>query len=155
MDSHEIASEIIKCFKNGNKLLVCGNGGSASMSDHFVGEFVGKFEKERRALPAISLSSNCAVISAIGNDYDFSLIFSRQVEALGKKGDILITLSTSGESKNIHKASEVANTVRMLVIPFPTKHDPSYAGLSTADIQEIHLEMIHNISRIVEGAFVI
>ena len=95
-----IAKQLIDCFERGNKCLIAGNGGSSTMASHFAGELVCKFETERRALPAIALT-NPAIITAVANDDGYEHVFARQVEALGKKGDILIILSTSGRSKNI------------------------------------------------------
>lgn len=147
---HTISKAIIKAFKNGNKLFVCGNGGSASDSSHFAGEFVGRFEKERNALPAISLSSDLATITAVGNDYGFDYIFSRQIEGLGKEGDVLITLSTSGTSKNILEAHKKAKEMGIKVFAFPNKTVVRYERMSTASIQEVHKKLIHQISREVE-----
>lgn len=145
----EIANAIIKCFENGGKLLICGNGGSSSQADHLVGELVGKFELERRALPAISLN-NISVITAIANDYSYDGVFFRQIEALGNKGDVLITLSTSGTSENIIQAQNAAFKKKMVVIRFPTNQT---LGTNTAKTQEKHLEMIHEISRRIEKHF--
>ena len=155
---HEISKAIIKAFKNGNKLFVCGNGGSASESDHFVGEFVGRFEKDREALPAISLNSNTAILTAVANDFGYHKVFSRQLEALGKPGDILVTLSTSGTSKNITEAQIRAKELEMEVFTFPTKTElqDEYGGetleYTTAVTQEEHLHLIHQIAREVERA---
>ena len=96
------ASDIINnAFKSGNKLLLCGNGGSAADCNHIAAEFISRFQKERISLPAISLSANNSIITAIANDYSFDDVFSRQIEGLGKKNDVLIAISTSGKSKNI------------------------------------------------------
>ena len=92
---------IVQAYKDGKKVLVCGNGGSAADAQHFVAELVVRFQKERRALPAIALHANTSVLTATANDYDFDHVFSRQVEALGDEGDILIGISTSGTSPNI------------------------------------------------------
>ena len=102
-----ISEKIIEAYKNDNKILLCGNGGSAADCQHIAGELVGRFKKERKALSCIAMSTDTSVMTAIGNDYDYSTIFSRQVEALGKSGDILIALSTSGNSPNIIKAVKV------------------------------------------------
>lgn len=139
----DIATKIIKCFKNNGKVLICGNGGSSTMASHFVGELMGKFEMERAPLPAISLF-DLATITAIANDYSYDNIFSRQIEALGNKGDILITLSTSGKSKNILKAITQAQENGMEVIEAPRR------GWSTARIQEYQLKWIHSVAREVE-----
>jgi D-sedoheptulose 7-phosphate isomerase len=141
------SKDIIDCFERGNKILVCGNGGSATMSSHFVGELVSKFEKEGKALPAISLTDNIAIITAIANDYSFDNIFSRQIEALGRKGDVLFILSTSGESKNCQRAELEAYGKDIIVRQFPVKDDRQ----TTAEIQEKHLKIIHEVCRIVEN----
>ena len=145
--SRNFAGDIIQCFQRGNKILVCGNGGSAEMSSHFVGELVSKFEKEGRALPAISLTDNSAVITAIANDYSFDDIFSRQIEAIGKSGDILFILSTTGKSKNCIKAENIARDMFLQIRMFPIKS----GGQSTAYVQEKHLRIIHEICREVEN----
>ena len=147
----EIASELIAAFKRGNKVLICGNGGSASQAQHFAAELMGRFEHDRPALPALSLTTDTSVITAIGNDLGFDYIFSRQVEGLGVKGDILIILSTSGGSLNCIEAEIAAKEKKMLVINFPTKKEMGYA--TTAQVQEYHLKLIHQICREVEGAF--
>ena len=89
------------CLKQGRKLLFCGNGGSASDSQHLAAEFVGRYEKERRALAAIALTTDTSILTAVGNDYGYERVFERQIEALGQKGDVLFEISTSGNSKNV------------------------------------------------------
>ena len=143
----KIAQQIIDCFKRGNKLIVCGNGGHATQSQHFVAELVGKFEKYRQALPAMALTTDASIMTGIGNDWSFDYVFARQIEALGKKGDILITLSTSGRSPNLMLAQYTAKEMGLDVIEFPRK------GKTTAKIQEWQLKMIHDVCRIVEKAF--
>ena len=119
----KIQSEIDKAIgmmsdaiDNGNKILICGNGGSAADSQHIAAELVGRFEKERRAIPAIALSTDTSILTAIANDYQYQNIFSRQIEALGKKGDILLAISTSGNSPNILMAIETANENGLICI---------------------------------------
>ena len=103
------ACEIIKtAFDNGNKIILCGNGGSACDCNHIAAEFISRFQKERKSLPAISLCTNNSIITAIANDYNFENIFSRQIEGIGNKNDILIAISTSGKSKNVIKAIRTA-----------------------------------------------
>lgn len=148
---HKISLALIEAFNSGNKLFVCGNGGSATMSSHFVGEFVGKFEKERKALPAISLTADIANITAIANDYGYEFVFVRQLEALARPGDILIILSTSGQSKNCLAAKEYALSIGMGVFEFSNKQ--TTIGLTTADLQQEHLRLIHIIAREVEKEF--
>lgn len=145
----ETADKLIKCFKDGHKVLIAGCGGSAAESEHFAAELVCKFKKERKALPAIALT-NPAIITAISNDYNFKYAFSRQVEALGNKGDILILLSTSGTSPSILEAHKAAKKLGIEVIPFPTNKDLT----SDTDLtQEEHLSSIHLIAELVEEAF--
>ena len=104
------AAKLSECLKGGHKLIFFGNGGSASDSQHLAAEFVGRYEKERRALPAIALTTDTSILTALGNDYGYERVFERQVEALGQKGDVLFAISTSGNSKNVlrgvHKAKE-------------------------------------------------
>ena len=145
---HNISQKIIKTIEAGGKVLVCGNGGSACESDHLVGELVGKFLKDRRALPAISLTCNTVVLTAIANDYGYEKVFVRQLEALGKTGDVLIALSTSGKSKNILAAIKWANKEGLYVIDLERK------GKDTATIQENHLKMLHKITELIEEAFI-
>lgn len=146
MSPEAIAGILVNAFKNGNKLLVAGNGGSCAEADHLAGELICKFKKERPALPAISLN-NPPVLTAISNDYGFTFVFRRQVEALGKKGDVLITLTTSGHSANIIWAEDKAKELGMKVIRFPTNKE---TGLDTAGTQELHLKLIHSVCEIVE-----
>ena len=140
---------IIKVIKAKGKILICGNGGSSCESSHFAAELVGRFKHERRALPAISLNDP-AIITAIANDYSFDKVFSRQIEALGKSGDLLITLSTSGTSKNIIEATTIAEEMGMYVWPFHTNND---LKTDTAKTQQFHLWFIHKVSEKVEEAF--
>jgi len=134
MDSESVVSiteELNRCFKRGGKVLLCGNGGSASDASHFAGELVGRFRRERRSMAAVALTVDSAVITAVANDYGYENVFSRQVEALGKQGDVLIALSTSGASQNVLKAAEVAEERGIFVIAFTSMlcDDPSWADL--------------------------
>ena len=106
----KICSKVIECLKNGNKILICGNGGSAADSQHFAAELIGRYKLERASLPAISLTTDTSIITAIGNDYGYDKIFSKQVEGLAQSGDILIGISTSGNSQNILEAYNVAKS---------------------------------------------
>ena len=108
----------IECVRNGGTVFFCGNGGSAVDSQHFAGELVGRFRMERRALPAVALTANAAVITAIANDYGYAEIFSRQIEALGKPGDVLVAITTSGNSINVLKGVEAARGKSMRIIGF-------------------------------------
>jgi len=144
----QIAKIIIDAFKRGNKLLACGNGGSAAQASHLVAELVGKYKHHREALPAIALTTDTSIITATGNDYGFEWIFQRQVEALGKPNDVLLTISTSGKSQNIVEATGLAKATQMKVIDLPRK------GKDTPEIQENHLKQIHKICELVEEAFI-
>ena len=102
------AKVLVKAIKQGKKILICGNGGSASDAQHFAAELIGRFKLDRRAFPAISLNTDTSAITAIANDYDYSKVFSRQIEGIGNKGDLLFAISTSGKSKNVIEALKVA-----------------------------------------------
>lgn len=144
----------------GNKLLACGNGGSAADASHLTTEFVCRFNQDRRPYPAISLASQGGDLTAIGNDYEFNEIFSRQVEAFGKPGDILIAFSTSGRSANVRRALVVARNFKVKTISFLGKDGGTCAGLAdiellvtsgvTARIQEGHQFLFHTICELVE-----
>lgn len=130
--AEKITEILLQTLQRGGKILVCGNGGSAADASHFAGEIVGRFRRERRGLPAISLSSDSSVITAIGNDYGFECVFERQVEALGNPQDILVALSTSGASSNVIRAAESAASIGMKVIAFTS------ASCTSADWADIH-----------------
>jgi D-sedoheptulose 7-phosphate isomerase len=155
------ASEIIlACLKSGGKLLICGNGGSASDSSHIATEFACRFTGDRRPYPAISLTSDGGLLSAIGNDYAFQEIFARQVRAFGKAGDILIALTTSGKSRNILSAIEEAKRIGMKTVVLLGKGggftkgaadiEIAVPGSITARIQEAHKFLLHTICELVE-----
>lgn len=151
---------VAACMKAGGKLLLCGNGGSSCDCSHVAGEFVGRFKKERRALPAIALTTDMAIITAIGNDYGFEHVFERQVEALGSRGDVLIILSTSGNSKNLINAVMKAREKGLKVISLLGKNGGLARGLAdieiivpsvnTPRIQETHITILHIICELVE-----
>jgi D-sedoheptulose 7-phosphate isomerase len=157
----EAASLIIEAFRNNNKVLICGNGGSAADSQHFAAEFVNTFSKDlqRKSLSAIALTTDTSVLTAISNDFDYINIFARQVEAHARSGDVLVVLTTSGSSKNCIKAVEQATRVGIKSIAF-TKTDAEIAKLSsiniqvpsenTQHIQECHMLAYHVITEIVE-----
>lgn len=113
-----IALSILRCFQQGNKLLLCGNGGSAADAQHVAGEFINRYLYDHAALPAIALSTDTSVLTCIGNDSSFEHVFSRQVEALGRPGDVLVGISTSGASPNIHRALESARKQGLTTIGF-------------------------------------
>jgi phosphoheptose isomerase len=154
------AGAISDALLSGNKLLACGNGGSAADASHLTTEFVCRFNKDRRPYPAISLAAQAGDLTAIGNDYEFNEIFSRQVEAFGKPGDILIVFTTSGRSANVRRALVVARDLKIKTIAFLGKDGGSCAGLAdiellvtsevTARIQEGHQFLFHTICEMVE-----
>jgi len=155
------ADSIYSTFLAGNKILICGNGGSAADSQHFAAEFVNAFSRDldRKALPAIALSTDSSILTSIANDFDFENIFSRQVAAYGKPGDVLVTLTTSGSSKNCISAVEMAKTLRLTNIVFTKEnaHISSAADIAievpsqnTQHIQECHMLAYHVITELVE-----
>lgn len=159
----DVAKTIIIELKNNNKVLIFGNGGSASDAQHIAAEFVGRFETERDGLPVVALSCNSSNLTAVGNDYGFEDIFVRQINALGNKGDIAIGISTSGNSGNIIKALETAKSKDMITVGFTGEseckmdevcdeiiHVPSKI---TARIQESHILIGHIICGLVDKAF--
>lgn len=143
----------VESLRNGRALLVCGNGGSAADSMHIAGELVGRFRRERKAYRCICLTSNSAVITAVGNDFVFDDIFARQVEAYGERGGVLIGLSTSGNSKNVILAFKRAKDLGMTTIGFTGKGGGKMAGYtdilidvpstSTPAIQQVHTHLYH------------
>lgn len=158
-----ISREILKAFKAGHQLFLCGNGGSAADSQHIAAEFVGRFHRERRSLPAVALTVDSSILTAVANDYSYDQVFSRQVEGLGRKGDILIAISTSGNSKNVLLAVEKAKELGMVTVGFTgqdggqLKHVVDHcfhaASKNTPHIQEVHITALHAISEIVEEVF--
>ncbi|MBF0216482.1 MAG: D-sedoheptulose 7-phosphate isomerase [Candidatus Omnitrophica bacterium] len=158
------ADIMVKCLKAGNKILTLGNGGSAGDSEHFAAELVVRFEKERRPLPCIALSANSSNLTAMSNDYSFDRVFSRQVEALGVKGDAVLAISTSGNSPNVIGAVKTARKAGMTVIALTGKDGgelKDIADLSilvrssvTARIQEVHIIVIHALCRLIDDKFV-
>ena len=126
----QAADVIDQCLRAGNKLLVCGNGGSAADASHFATELVVRFAKDRRALPAICLTSDSGILTAAGNDYGFDEIFARQVAAFGVPGDVLICLTTSGKSKNVMRALEEAKARRLKTIAFLGRDGGSTIGIA-------------------------
>ncbi len=157
------ADALVKAFKSGNKVLICGNGGSAADSQHFAAEFVNAFSRDldRKALPAIALSTDTSILTSIANDFEFENIYSRQVEAYGVPGDVLIVLTTSGSSKNCLKAIDIANSTGLTTIAF-TKEKGQVSSRSqisievpsqnTQHIQECHMLAYHVITELVEDA---
>ncbi len=163
LDAHlaKAADLIEQCLRAGNKLLVCGNGGSASDAAHFATEFVVRFMKDRPAYPAICLTGDGGLLTAAGNDYGFDEIFARQVAAFGLPGDVLICLTTSGNSRNVKRALEEAKARKLKTIAFLGRDGGSTIGLadvdllvasdSTARIQEAHKLLLHVLCETVES----
>ena len=152
----QAASLMIQALLTDRKILVCGNGGSAADAQHFSAELLNRFERERPGLPAISLTTDTSTITAIGNDYHFDDIFSKQVRALGQSGDVLLGISTSGNSRNVIRAIEAAHERGIVCVALNgreggeitgllTGHDVNICvpGSSTARIQEVHGIVIH------------
>ena len=153
------AMQIVKSLRGGGKVLFCGNGGSAADAQHLAAEFTGRYLKERRALPALALHTNTSSVTAIGNDYGFDLVFARQLEALGKEGDVMVGISTSGNSRNVIRAMEVAKakSIYTIALTGPGGKMKDLADCSicipsdeTPRIQECHILTGHIICEIAE-----
>ena len=152
--------KIVTAFKNGNKVLFCGNGGSAADAQHLAAEFSGRFYTDRKALPAEALHCNTSYLTAVGNDYSFDVIYSRLIDGIGQHGDVLIGLSTSGNSKNIIKAFEKAKEKGLITIGFTGMTGGQLKPISdylinipstdTPRIQESHILIGHIICQLVE-----
>ena len=153
--------EIVKVFENNGKLFFMGNGGSAADSQHIAAEFVGRFQKERRSLPAIALTTDSSILTALGNDYGFDIIFARQLEGLGRRGDLVVAISTSGNSKNVIEGVKKAKELGIKSIALTGCGGGRLAGLcdinlivpsnKTARIQESHICIAHAICELVEN----
>ncbi len=160
----QAGSIMTQCLLDGNKILSCGNGGSACDAQHFSGEMLNRFERERPSLPAIALSADTSTITSIGNDYHFNEIFSKQLRALGQPGDILLAISTSGNSQNILHAIDAAHDRSMRVIALtgkdggelatklhPTDIEIRASANVTARIQETHILVIHCLCDLIDN----
>jgi len=157
------AGAIIKALKAGRRIYLCGNGGSAADAQHIAGELVGRFKRERKALPAVSLSTDTSIITSIANDYSYEDIFARQVEALVREGDILWAFSTSGSSRNVIKAARSAKEKGACVVAFTGRRNSRLERLadicfcanadSTARSQEMHQLAYHIVCDLVEQNF--
>lgn len=151
----------VEAYQRGNKLLICGNGGSASDALHMAGELVGRYQMERRGVSAIVLNANTAVMTAISNDYDYENIFSRQVEALGKAGDVLFGISTSGDSANVVRAMQEAGKRQICTVGLTGRAGGRMRSCAeyllnvpsdnTPRIQEMHILLIHTICGLIEN----
>jgi D-sedoheptulose 7-phosphate isomerase len=151
-------------LKAGKKVLSCGNGGSAADSQHFAAEMVGRFERERPGMPAISLTVDTSALTAIANDYDYDRVFSKQVEALGQAGDVLLGISTSGNSRNVVEAMKAAQARGMAVVALtgrdggamakmlrPQDFHLNVAHARTMRVQEVHLLCIHSLCEVIDN----
>ena len=160
LEIEKITTKIIKAFKDGNKLLLCGNGGSASDAQHIAAELSGRFIKERKPLYAEALHVNSSYMTAVSNDYGFESTYSRMLEAIGKKGDVLIALSTSGNSENVINAVKMANSLGMLSVGMSgamggkikdlCQHNIIIPSSNTARVQEAHILVGHIFCQIIE-----
>jgi len=155
----EAARVITAALRDGGKVLAFGNGGSAADAQHFVAELVGRYEQERRAWPAIALSTDSSILTAVGNDYGFDRVFARQIEAHGKPGDVALGITTGGRSPNVLRALETANARGLVTIALTGRggqagtiakvHVP-VAEDRTSRVQEVHATLLHVICELVE-----
>ncbi len=155
-----VGEALVAALRDGKTLYLCGNGGSAGDAQHIAAELVGRFTKERRALPAVALTTNTSALTALGNDYEYAIVFSRQLEAFGKTGDVLIGISTSGNSPNVLHALRTAKDLGMVTVGLTgetggkTKAEAEHCicvpSRDTARIQESHIMIGHILCEIVE-----
>lgn len=156
---------MVETLINGNKILSCGNGGSAGDAQHFSSELLNRYERERPSLPAMALTTDSSTITSIANDYSYEEVFSKQVRALGQAGDILLAISTSGNSRNVITAMEAAVSRDMRIVALTGNDGGEMAGLlgsddveirvpsnRTARIQEVHLLVIHNLCEYIDDS---
>lgn len=161
-DTARVAERILETFRGGGKLLFCGNGGSAADAQHLAAEYVVRFARERRGLPAVALTTDTSILTAGGNDYGFEQVFSRQVEALAEPGDLLILHSTSGNSENLVRAAETARERGVATVAFLARDGGALRGRVdlalvvptdvTARAQEIQLALEHVVCDLVDEA---
>jgi D-sedoheptulose 7-phosphate isomerase len=159
---NQAASMVYDCLKEGGHLLIFGNGGSAADSQHIAAEFIGRFEKERQAWPAIALTTDTSILTALSNDYSVEIVFARQIEAIARPGDVAIAISTSGTSPNVLKGIETAHNRGILVIGLTGQSGGKMADTCdltlkmpsgrTARIQEAYMLVLHTICQVVETA---
>lgn len=159
---HATTDLLIERLASGGKILAFGNGGSATQADHLVGELIGRFQFNRRPLPAISLPSSPGVVTCIANDFGFAEVFERQVQALGARGDVAVGLTTSGQSENVLRGLATARSGGLATIALtggtglnavPADHEIRVPSTSTARIQEVHLLIIHVWCSLIDKAF--
>ncbi len=159
----KVAEEMIKTFKSDGKILLMGNGGSAADSQHIAAELIGRFQKERRSLPAIALTTDSSILTSLGNDYSFDVIFARQIEGLGRRGDVVVAISTSGNSKNVIEGVQKAKAMGIKTISLTGCGGGKLVEIcdinlivpssKTARIQESHICLYHTICELVENHF--
>ncbi|MBS1232530.1 MAG: gmhA [Nitrospirae bacterium] len=157
---YEVSKVIAGAFNDGKKLILFGNGGSSTDASHIAAEFINRFKRERPGLPALALNTDMAVITSIANDYDFSEIFAKQLKAISEEGDVVIAISTSGNSPNILKAMDVAKKKRLVTVAFTGLKGEKFASKaqyaflvpsdSTQRIQETHITLGHVVCQMVE-----
>lgn len=155
-----VGQQLARCIAAGGKVLVCGNGGSAADAQHFAAELLGRFEKDRSAWPAIALTTDTSILTAIGNDYGFADVFARQVQGLGRKEDVLIGISTSGNSENVLHAVSAARDQNMLTVGLLGRDGGTIrsavdaaiviSDAGTARIQEAHIFILHYWAMMIE-----
>jgi len=154
------AGAMVTALRSGGRILACGNGGSAADAQHFAAELVGRFERERAAMAAIALTTDTSILTALANDYEFTMVFARQVEALGRPGDVLLGVSTSGGSANVLAAFETAKAGGLTTVAL-TGRDGGAVGAaadihinvpaaSTARVQEVHRTLLHAVCALIE-----
>lgn len=161
------ADIMIRSLRLGGKILTCGNGGSAADAQHFSSELLGRFEAERSGLPAVALTTDSSTLTAVGNDYGYANVFSRQVSALGRSGDVLLAISTSGNSENVLEAVIAAHDNEMSVVALTGRDGGKLARILAAEdvelripsertirIQEVHLLIVHCICDLIDQAFI-
>ncbi len=155
---------MVEALLGGHKILICGNGGSAADAQHFSAELINRFERERPGLPAIALTTDTSTLTSISNDYHFDEVYSKQIRALGQKGDVLLAISTSGQSNNIVQSALAAHDVGMRVVALTGKNGGALAQVlnsddleirvpheQTARIQEVHLCVIHYLCDLIDN----
>lgn len=160
--AEELAKRIVEAFKNGNQVILMGNGGSAADAQHIAAEFVGRFKKERRSFPALALNANSSTVTAVGNDYGYDTVFSRQIDGFARKGDVVIGISTSGNSKNVQLALELAKERGCFTAAFLGKDGGTIKNVvdlplvvkwpNTPRVQECHIFIGHSVCELVDRA---
>lgn len=156
-----IGDFLARSIKDGGRIMICGNGGSAADAQHFAAELIGRFERERSAWPAIALTADASILTAVGNDYGFHDIFARQVEGLGRQGDVLVGISTSGHSENVLRAAAAARQQKMHTVGLLGRDGGELRAAvdrcvviqdtKTARIQEAHIVILHYWALVIEN----